>query len=425
MTHWIQDEAYDFSDKYLVLSGGDVWSGPAISTWFKGEPMIETMNAMKYDAAALGNHEFDGKVDNLRKLSQQARFPFLAANISYKSNGEIPDFVKPYVVIERQGIKIGIIGLASLTTPETTFPANVADFNFTDYANAIKKYVPLARADGAEIILVIGHICDNEMKDLSQLAIQMNISFIGGAHCHQAFLYNANGLAMIQAKSYYKAYGKMVFTYSKTKKTVQIVSAEIKNNTPTNLNTDIAKIVDYWSLNTDSILDKPIGYSNKIIYKYMPEMANMITDSWLDYFPGYDVSITNSGGIRQDIPTGDITLKTIVGVLPFDNSIVELELTGEQLINCVKYYEIGGMNTINGYVLSNGKTVNRDSTYKVLTTDYLYSLTSNNFAKYDSTPYNTSVNFRDPVIQWIEGKESTEAMPINQFLDYQVRHEKK
>jgi len=143
----------------------------------------------------------------------------------------------------------------------------------------------------------------------------------------------------------------------------------------------------------------------------------MVCDSWFYSFPDADISVTNDGGIRQDIIKGDITLKTIVGLLPFENSIYELDLTGAELLNCIANLEVGGMTTINGNYLADGRQIYSDSTYTVLTTDYLYSRGDNQFSLYDSVPYNTSINYRQPLIDWMKSKNTSSQNPINNYLD--------
>jgi 2',3'-cyclic-nucleotide 2'-phosphodiesterase (5'-nucleotidase family) len=115
--------------------------------------------------------------------------------------------------------------------------------------------------------------------------------------------------------------------------------------------------------------------------------------------------------------TGNITLATIVGVLSFENSIVELELTGTQLINSTGNLLVGGMTTIGGYFLSNGTAIHADSMYQVLTTDYLYSREDYNFSMYDPDPYNTSIHYRQPVIDWIHSLQTSTTDPLNNYLD--------
>ncbi len=421
LNHWMKNENYDRSEKFLVLSGGDTWSGPAISNWFKGKPMIEIMSAMGYDASAIGNHEFDARVENLQELVKMAKFPFLAANITEKVSGEIPSFAKPFVIIEKQEVKFGIIGLGTMSTPSTTFPEYVENYNFTSYKPAIQKYAEEARKSGAEVLIILGHICEDEMDEISDLAAELDVLFIGGGHCHQAVLRNDGKLVRIQARSYFKSYGVVEFKYKPASKSTEIISATIKENSPGVVENEISPIIDYWVSRIDSILDVTIGYSEKEIGKSSVEMANMITDAWLNTFPNADVSITNSGGIRQDIEMGDITLETIVGVLPFNNSIVQLELKGSELLDCIYTFELGGMSTRYGNKLADGTPIHADSIYIVLTTDYLYTVPENHFARYDSTPYNTSVHYRDPVIHWIKMKNTSKTNPINKYLDYQPR----
>ena len=417
------DYGYGEDESMLLLSGGDNWSGPAISSWFKGQPAIEVMNAMGYMASALGNHEFDAKVENLEKLSKQAKFSMLSANIIDNNTGTFPDFVKPYIIIKKQNVKIGIIGLSSLSTPYTTFPAYVKDYTFTDYAQALKKYVPEMKKNGAEVLILIGHICNDEMEELKPLAKDLGICFIGGAHCHQSFVEKDNEIVLMQAGSYYRKYGKFVFNYNPSSQKVEIVSAQvIKNIKKSGVENPVTDIVDYWSAKVDSALSDTIGYASSTIYYNSNEMANMVTDSWLVKFPEAQVSITNSGGIRQDIEAGYITLEDIVGVLPFNNTLLELDLTGKQLIDCIKDYELGGMLTIGGNRLTNGDLIYADSLYKVITTDYLYSVSSNHFAEYDSTPYNTSTHYRQPVIDWIRSLKTSKSNALNNYLNGNARH---
>lgn len=96
---WREKEDYE-KDSFLILSGGDNWTGPAISTWFKGESMVDVMNAMEYDVAAIGNHEFDFEVDGLTERIEQAGFPYISTNIREKATGDGADFATPYIIKE-------------------------------------------------------------------------------------------------------------------------------------------------------------------------------------------------------------------------------------------------------------------------------------------------------------------------------------
>jgi 5'-nucleotidase len=156
---WQKEFDYSQDGPFLVLSGGDMWTGPAVSTWFEGASMVQVMNAMGYDAAAPGNHEFDFGLDTLAYNIEEMDFPILGANIRYKSDGRIPTDIgiQPYTLVEVSGVTVGVIGLAGTNTPQVTSPAIVAPFDFIDYEDALREIVPEVRAAGAEIIVVPTH----------------------------------------------------------------------------------------------------------------------------------------------------------------------------------------------------------------------------------------------------------------------------
>lgn len=418
---WKVEENYDDSDAFLVLSGGDMWTGPALSSWFNGESMVEIMNAMGYDAAALGNHEFDFSASTLNDNTEKMNFPILSANIIEKGSGNIPSFVKPYKMIRSGEIDIGIIGLSSLSTYFSAFPKYVEAFEFTAYDEAIDTYAPILQDLGAEIILIIGHICEQEMIDLVPVAKKYNISVIGGGHCHQIVSRQIDGIALMQAAAYMAAYTRVELEYFPDTKEVNIAGNEFIINENGFTDQSIESLINDWRAKSDSELALKIGFCAEKIEKESVEMGNMVVDSWFFNFPDADVSITNSGGIRQDIQAGDITVETIVGLLPFENTIYELDLTGSELLDCSSNYLIGGMTTLNGNYLSDGTSIHNDSIYQVLTTDYLYSISANRMSEYDPDPEYTSVNYRQPLIDWLKSLNTFSSDPLENHLDYNAR----
>lgn len=418
---WKNTEGYDGSENYLILSGGDMWTGAAASTWFEGESMVDIMNEMEYDAAAIGNHEFDFKVSGLNERLSEMNFPMLAANIKEKSSGNIPSFAKPYIIINIEGIQVGILGLASRSTPYSTFPANVADYEFTSYTDAINTYAPQAISDGAEVLILIGHLCETELHDIADIAKSKGISVMGGGHCHQVITQRYHDVVIIGGGEYMKGYAKVEFNYNVTQDITQDFVIDYVSNDQNIIDEDVKTVVDYWMDETNAVLSEVLGYASDDIPKSSVEMWNMVCDSWFYTFPDADISITNAGGIRQDIFAGDITLATIVGLLPFENQIVELELTGAEVKDCINGLIFGGMTTVNGYFLSDGTPIDDETIYKVLTTDYLYSQTSINFATYDDSPYLTAVHFRQPLIDWLKSINTTSSDPLENYLDYTSR----
>jgi len=424
---WKEVEGYDSNDEsFLILSGGDNWTGPAISTWFEGESTVEVMNAMEYDASAIGNHEFDFKVDGLYDRIDEANFPYLSANIREKISGEIPDFATPYILIDIDGILIGIIGLTTTSTPVTTFPDNVKDYNYIDYGTALEEIVPQVKLDGAEIIIVAAHICDSEMTNLVDTLIRLGISAIGGGHCHEdqvaRLVRTSNGeVAIIKGLSYLRSYAKIEIDYDKIDNEIISMTPSIHFNEGGSPEISVSDVVSHWRTETNNELSEVIGYTDVEIGRQSNEMHNMVVDSWLFNYPSADIAMTNAGGIRQSIPAGEITKEVIIGVLPFQNFIIELQLTGSEIVECLKipYIDliVGGMTTIGGYFLADGTPIVENATYSVLTTDYLYARPDQPFSQYDSNPYYTSMNYHQPTIDWISSLNTSSANPLSNHLD--------
>lgn len=138
-------------------------------------------------------------------------------------------------------------------------------------------------------------------------------------------------------------------------------------------------------------------------------------------YPNADIAFTNTGGIRQSIEAGDITKGDIVGVLPFNNNILELHLTGEELINCLGSHAVAGMTTVNGYKHADGTALKMDSIYSVLTTDYLYIQETTPMSTYDPNPYYTNMNYHQPTVDYILSLNTSSSNPLDGYLDMEAR----
>jgi 2',3'-cyclic-nucleotide 2'-phosphodiesterase (5'-nucleotidase family) len=407
---------------YLVLSGGDTWTGPAISSWFDGEPAVDLMNAMGYDAVAVGNHEFDFGLDGLRERAAQAEFSFLAANIRDATTGEPVDFALPYVVQDVGGVPVGVIGLASLETPETTMPTYVAGLTFVPYAEALAEAVPQARADGAALIVVVGHLCSPEMIALAPAAADLGVAMIGGGHCHESFQREVQGVQLIEAGAYMRAYARVDLVFDVAAEQVRSVDAAIVRNTAGEPDAEATALVARWQAEVDEALLHVIGYTERKIGQRSPTMFNLVTDAWLDAYPA-DIAMSNPGGFRQDLPAGEITLADVVGVLPFDNVLVDVELTGAQVIASYEHSgarrpAIAGMTARGGYKLRDGSPIDPEATYRVLVNDFMYAGGDGyRFNEYDPDAYVTGIDWRQPVIDWISALGTTEADPLDNYVD--------
>lgn len=421
---WREQEGFTEDGNFLILSGGDNWTGPAISTWYQGESMVEVMNGMDYVASAIGNHEFDFKIDGLKQRMIQADFPYLSANIREKASGEIPEYITPYIIKEMAGMRVGIVGLTTTSAAWTTFPDNVAHLDFISYETALTQIVPEVNEQDVDLLIVIGHICHQELLALVPTAKMLGIDIMTGGHCNELFGETIEGIVLIEGGAYMASYARVEIILDEDTNDILNISPSVHLNENGTEDYDIAQIVSFWQSEIASILSDVIGYADVEINRYGAQMHNMITDAWLYLYPTADISTTNTGGIRQSVPAGEISLATIVGVLPFENAIVEIELTGEQVENCIQHSPdlvIGGITTIGGFYHLDGTPIVTDSVYIVLTTDYLYSIDDYLFKQYDSTPYYTAIHYRQPVIDWIQSLQTSLSDPLNNYLDSDPR----
>ena len=279
----------------------------------------------------------------------------------------------------------------------------------------------MAQADGAEILIVIGHMGESHMAGLASTAAIYDVVLIGGGHAHQIVNRKQNDIQLIQAKSGLRNFAKVVIEYNPNSKASSIKLAQVYSNNLAGANAEVESIIDKWSDSIAQDLSEVIGYSDTGVSGGSNAMKNMVCDSWLAELPQGDVSITNAGGIRQSIAPGEITIEDIVGVLPFDNQLIELELTGAQILDCLGNNIVGGMTTKNGDFLANGDPLLSQEPYIVITTDYLYYQSNSKFALYDDTPIYTGVGYHQPTVNWIRSKGTTQSNPINNYLDYKAR----
>ena len=417
---WREQENYSQDGPFLVLSGGDMWTGPAISSWFDGESMAEVMNAMGYDAAAIGNHEFDFGLEGLQERAAQSEFPFLSANIRDKETGEIANIALPYVVQEVNGVQVGLIGLTTPDTPETTHPDNVASFNFISLKEALTETVPQARAEGAELLVVAGHICYDEQAWLAPTAAELGVAIIGGGHCNHKLTTALDGVTLISGGSYMEGYVRVDIAFDTETDTVVDIEARYNSNHGGTPDPEIATLVAGWRAQADEALTQVVGYLEQPIIRRSNAMINLVLNAWLEAYPAADIALTNRGSFRQMMPAGDVTLEAIIGVLPFNNVLIDVELTGAELIRNIECCQpaAAGVTTAGRYTLSDGTPLDPDAAYHVLVNDFMYAGGDGfKFQEQDPEAYNTAIDWRQPIIDWISALNTSPENPLDGYLD--------
>jgi 2',3'-cyclic-nucleotide 2'-phosphodiesterase (5'-nucleotidase family) len=428
MGAWIERGHDPREEHVLLLSGGDNWIGPAISTWFDGESTVEVMNAMGYHASVIGNHEFDLGREMLYERLEQAEFPFLAANIYREGTTEPVDWAEPYVIVEVNDVKVGLVGLALQETPRVTAVQNLEGLTFGDYEEALRRWVPRMRQEGAEIIIAETHVCPQDLALLALKVEDLDIALFQGGHCHRSRVSTAGGALIASGTAHWEDYVWTRLVYDRASgeivdseqalEDVLYMEASLPEPAP-----EVQAIVNKWAERVDVVLGETIGYTKTGLAQHSDQMHNLLVNSWLWAYDGADVAISNVGGFRDGLPAGEITVEAIVGIFPFQNILYELELTGEEVRAVIA--ESGSGIVVGGLrqdaqgelLLSDGSPLVPDQTYRLLTTDYMYGNAKYPFADYDGEPYSTSIQWRQPVIDWIRAQRTTPQKPLETLLD--------
>lgn len=318
----------------ILLAAGDMIQGDNWANLFQGESVIEMMNAMKFDAMVVGNHEFDFGQDVLRKRIADASFPVLAANVQGMEG------LKPYMLKEISGIKIAVIGVVTEETPLTTHPRNVAGLKFITPENALNKYFKELRQK-ADVIIVLSHIGHNADRVLAEKV--SGIDVVVGGHSHTKVLQPVviGKTLVVQAWEHGKALGVLDLTLDDNK----IVKAEgrlaeIRPLTGRE-NREIAAVVDKYRGRVDAVLDENIGEAGQDLdgrdtRKRETNLGNLIADI-VRSTARAEAAIIGGGSIRTSMKKGEIKVRNVYAVSPFNNYIVAIRLTGQQIKDALEH----------------------------------------------------------------------------------------
>jgi len=417
---WQAQEGYTEEGPFLVLSGGDNWTGPAISTTVSGASMVDVMNSMHYAATAVGNHEFDFGLDVMSQRIEEADFPYLSANVHWRETGRVPTDlgIQPFTIIEVNELRVGIIGLTTTSTPRTTMPSNVTALEFDDYAVALRETVPHVRAQNVDLLFVIAHVCMAPIHQLAETIADLNIQMIGGGHCNELEAGQVNDIVVLGGGSRLATYAKATFHYDTQRKQLTDVEYSVHQNELGVADGAVNGIIEKWQQQIGSIMSVVIGYNEMELPRGGELLQQSFINSWLLADTTADVAISNAGGIRAALPAGEITVGTVYGLMPFENTIIATSLTGAELQQVLVE---GRLPLVAGLTLrdsawldKNGSPLDDDKYYRVLVNSFMYAGGDGyeGLANFDPDGFDTGINYRQPFLDWLSAQQSTSAQPL-------------
>jgi len=366
----------------LLLSGGDINTGVPESDLQDAEPDFRGMNLIGYDAMAVGNHEFDNPLSVLRQQEKWAKFPFLSANIYQKSTGE--RLFKPWMIFNRQGLKIAVIGLTTDDTAKIGNPEFFTDIEFRKPAEEAKLVIQeLQQNEKPDVIIATTHMGhydngehgsnapgDVEMaRSLPKGALAMivgghsqdpvcmasenkkQVDYVPGTPCAPD---QQNGIWIVQAHEWGKYVGRADFQFRNGEMKLvryQLIPVNLKKKVTYDngkservlYTPEIAENPQMLSLLTPfqnkgkAQLEVKIGNTtghlegdrSKVRF-VQTNLARVILAAQMAR-TGADLAVMSGGGVRDSIEAGDITYKDVLKVQPFGNTLVYATLTGKEL----------------------------------------------------------------------------------------------
>ena len=421
----IKNERKANPGKVILFDGGDIAQGSLYSNISYGIPMIELMNLLKYDGAVIGNHEFDWGEEKLRNMISSANFPFLSPNIINKKKGDFFEGARPYIIKDIEGIRIAIIGVACTDTSIIAAKSGTGNYYFYSGEEILKKYIPLVKyIHRADIIIILSH--EGYEKDKA-MALQVDgIDIIIGGHTHLP-LYKpeiVKDTIILQAGKYMEYLGRLEFEYDMERKKItdfygKLIKIEDNLIEP---DKEINIVMENYRKKYETLALQEIGRASTdltITKSRESNLANLIADIIRETSKA-DVGLINSGGIRENIPKGLITMEKIYRILPFDDLIVTMDLTGRDLENIMScnFRQKHGILQVSGlklkYNLSSpeagqlisimvgNKPVQPDAIYKVATIEFLADGGNNYEGFKNKKNLHKLVSLRDTVVEYFK-----------------------
>jgi 5'-nucleotidase len=342
-----------------VHAGDLVGASPLISAYYHDEPTIEASNLMELDIGTLGNHEFDeGGEEMLRLIEggqredgmeekdgentsapefEGADYPYVSANVVDAETGE--PIIEPYEVIEVNGVEIGFIGVVTTETPSKVVPDAVEPYEFRDLSDSINPYAEELREDGVEAIVVLAH-SGNQNEDVEppegeivdeapQMSDAVDVVIAGDTPF--PLDYDEDGTTVVQGTGTgadFMAVEMSVDTESgdvveSSGEVVEVITADVEPSE------DIAAFVEERQEIVAEVSGRTVGEVAEAISTEQNDagespLGNLIADAQREYAEA-DIAFMNPGGIRADVPEGEITFEDLFTVQPFDNGLVRVD----------------------------------------------------------------------------------------------------
>lgn len=359
----LENEGHDV----LIVDAGDAIQGELIGTITEGSAIIDIMNEVGYDFAVPGNHEFDYGMDTFLNIADnESKFEYLCSNfIDLRTNDTV---FHPYKIVNLDGEEIAIIGISTPESYTKSTPAYFQDengnviysFAQTDFYNTIQKTIDSAVAEGAQRVIVVGHLgidgTTDGWKSTDVIANTTGIDVFIDAHSHEVIEgsyfedKSGNEVLLSSTGTKFAYFGELTLEDNSVEKTKLIRPESVDENSSeaakaaydavqTKVDVCNEQIEYYYgvlgSAEVELTLNNP-DTGEWVIRKQETNMGDFVADAYRET-TGADISLMNSGGIRAAIEAGDVTRKAIMDVNPWNNEMCVVNATGQQILDALEH----------------------------------------------------------------------------------------
>jgi len=331
--------AFNFKpENVLLLDTGDALFGTAEASLTMGEVPLRLMGRAGYDAMTIGNMEFEYGFESLKNFVNSKHVPMLACN--YRDvTSPVGETFKGSMLIEKGGVKVGLIGLGHGQLARNTRQDNIVNLEITDMKTSVQKAAALLKEQGAEVIVLLSH--HPEVGDLENPGeIFPEVDIIIGDLIGPGAVVSGRPMICQTAPGRGGGIGMVKVSYIGGKWDIargfqRIFTVDASKTTP---DKELAAEISRVEAKIDSLLDEVITTSkSNFSYSYTEEssIGNLIADCMRET-AGTQIALANSGGIKTSLGEGPVTLRHLYDILPFENNLVAVELYGWQLENLIE-----------------------------------------------------------------------------------------